>query len=106
MDDLLSRLIEDGKDSPSSLAIVQLLKGTLYPQRSDGISAGPEQLSRALSLIQDHPLAASVFYSMLYRVSSVGSAVKISVLLISRLLDAFRPQEEVILTILCQCTVD
>lgn len=73
-------------------AITELLLNSFYPQnRSDCSSSsalGPIQTQRCLSFLAENESAALAFYSCFYKFTSVGSAVKMCVLLLGVLEEA------------------
>jgi hypothetical protein len=95
LEELLVRFVHDANKPAPLAAFMQLLRSTLYPQRTDGQSAGVEQLDRCLTLTETHAAAAKIFYSELHRTVSVGSAAKIVVLLFTHLVNKLTEQDEV-----------
>lgn len=69
------------------MVMTDLLLNSFYPRTGDsdleGDALSAEQLKRCLTFVEHHERGAAVFYSNLYHHSSVGSAMKLCVLLLS-----------------------
>lgn len=72
--------------------MTELLLNSFYPQespdRSTSAALGPLQAQRCLSFLAQNETAALVFYSNFYKFTSVGSAIKMCVLLLEVLVEA------------------
>lgn len=82
---LLTRLSLDEHKPLVCEAITELMLNSYYPT---GEAAGPVQAERCLAFLSQNETAALIFYSYFNKFTSVGSAVKMSVLLLDILEEA------------------
>jgi hypothetical protein len=91
VDELLARLARDAGRPCVAEAVTELLLNSFYPQAQGGGSSaalGPLQAQRCLTFLATNETAALAFYSCFHKYTSVGSAVKMSVLLLDVLEEA------------------
>ena len=92
IDVLLSRLATDEAKPAVCDAMTELLLNSFYPQSDSDVASsaalGPLQTQRCMSFLAENETAALAFYSYFYKHTSVGSAVKMSVLLLEVLEEA------------------
>jgi condensin-2 complex subunit G2 len=79
--DLTDRLLLDSTHPQIVLGICELLVSTYYPNTSEANNESSRQLQRCVQLIEDNFLAAEIFYGNLKNFISLGSVVKLTVIL-------------------------
>ena len=87
LNEVILQLHAEENHSTVVKSITEFLLPFFYPSASgDGPSMGPEQVRKCLELISVSEVAAKAFYSAFHHFTSVGSAAKMSVLLLTLLL--------------------
>lgn len=98
VDNLCAQLSADANKPAICSAMTELLLNSFYPRASPAerelnsqaatVEYGTEQVKRCLQFVQNHESAALVFYANLFKHTSVGSAMKLCVMLWKVLLTA------------------